>query len=166
MNFSAFFCLRRKSAGFSLVELLITIALIGIIAGLSIPGLISAIHRGKQKRTMSDLRNMSTAIEEYVIDESYPPFGNGTVDAVLNQPYFTPFYIRNCPTRDQWSFDFHYNENGAFTGSYLDWSYSAYSNGRFGLPDMPASLGEYDVRSFQFDIYISKGQFTCMPGHK
>ena len=48
--------MRRKDKGFTLIELLIVVAIIGIIAAIAIPNLLNAIDRGKQKRTMADLR--------------------------------------------------------------------------------------------------------------
>ena len=58
----------RTARGFTLIELLIVVAIIGIIAAIAIPNLLNAIDRGKQKRTMADLRTLGTAIESYAID--------------------------------------------------------------------------------------------------
>ena len=52
----------RKERGFTLIELLIVVAIIGIIAAIAIPNLLNAIHRGRQKRTMADMRTVATAI--------------------------------------------------------------------------------------------------------
>ncbi|MEW6364952.1 MAG: type II secretion system protein GspG [Acidobacteriota bacterium] len=157
---------RRRNGGFSLLELLITASLIALIAAIAIPGLMSAIQRGKQKRTTADLRNLGSAIEEYQIDETYPPAGTGTVDAVLDRPFLVPYYIKLVPTTDGWSNSMYYAETGAFAGATTAASYSVYSFGRYGADDLAASLGEYDLRSFQFDIYFSDGRFTCLAGHK
>ncbi len=91
---------RRRDRGFSLVELLIVVAIIGIIAVLAIPNLISAIQRSRQSRTMADLRMISEGVEAYQNDHSsYPVVGNGTVadlDAHLE------IYIRKYNQLDGW----------------------------------------------------------------
>ena len=61
----------RKNRGFTLIELLIVVAIIGIIAAIAIPNLLNAINRGRQKRSMADLRTVGTAIEAYAVDMAF-----------------------------------------------------------------------------------------------
>src|SRR2546428_10974207 len=97
--------MRSKQTGFTLIELLIVVAIIGIIAAIALPNLLNAIDRGKQKRTMADMRSIGTACEEYSIDSNnfYPvqttqgPI-SGTISGVLE-----PTYIRVTPTNDGWN---------------------------------------------------------------
>ncbi|MBZ5641051.1 MAG: prepilin-type N-terminal cleavage/methylation domain-containing protein, partial [Acidobacteriia bacterium] len=63
--------MKRNNRGFTLIELLIVVAIIGIIAAIAIPNLLNAIDRGKQKRTMADIRSIGTAVESYAIDNNY-----------------------------------------------------------------------------------------------
>ena len=49
--------------GFTLVELLIVVAIIGIVASIAIPNLANALDKAKQKRTMSDLRSVALAVK-------------------------------------------------------------------------------------------------------
>src|SRR5712691_939044 len=63
----------RKDRRFTLIELLIVVAIIGIIAAIAIPNLLNAIDRSKQKRTMADIRSVGTACEEYSIDNNFYP---------------------------------------------------------------------------------------------
>src|SRR5262245_52054152 len=89
----------RDPRGFTLIELLIVVAIIGIIAAIAIPNLLNAIDRGKQKRTMADIRSIGTAIESYAVDTNqYPTSANiGALATVLQ-----PTYIRTLPATDGW----------------------------------------------------------------
>jgi general secretion pathway protein G len=94
--------MRNRAKGFTLIELLIVVAIIGIIAAIAIPNLLNAIDRGKQKRTMADLRSMGTAIEEYSIDNNFYPVAT---DVAELETSVTPSYIRKLPERDGWGMD-------------------------------------------------------------
>ena len=59
--------MKKRESGFTLIELLIVIAIIGILAAIAIPNLLNAVQRGKQKRTMSDMRALATAIEATIV---------------------------------------------------------------------------------------------------
>ena len=70
---------KRTRLGFSLVELVIVIIIIGIIAAIAIPNLVNAIQRGRQARTVGDLRGLSTAVAMYQQDfAKYPVFAANT----------------------------------------------------------------------------------------
>ena len=91
----------RKDRGFTLIELLIVVAIIGIIAAIAIPNLLNAIHRGRQKRSMADMRTIGTAIGTYATDMNYYPRGMGALTDF--EPHLTPVYIRRLPAKDGWN---------------------------------------------------------------
>ena len=98
----------RKNRGFTLIELLIVVAIIGIIAAIAIPNLLNAINRGRQKRSMADLRTIGTAVEAYAVDMAfYPTYAEGPVDNATFQGFLEPTYVKTVPREDGWRTTFY-----------------------------------------------------------
>jgi type IV pilus assembly protein PilA len=60
--------LLKQKKGFTLIELMIVIAIIGILAAIAIPQFAAYRIRGFNATSQSDLRNMATAEEAYYAD--------------------------------------------------------------------------------------------------
>ena len=148
---------RGNAKGFTLIELLIVVAIIGIIAAIAIPNLLNAIDRGKQKRTMADLRSMGTAIEEYSIDNNFYP--QATSVAALSAQV-TPSYIRALPAGDGWG--------NAFEVDSIATLYTLASCGKGATGGCTSactgSCGK--TGNFSDDIIFSHGQFVQWPKGK
>lgn len=63
---------------FTLIELLIVVAIIAILAAIAVPNFLEAQTRSKISRVKNDLRSMSTAMESYYIDQNAYPDETGT----------------------------------------------------------------------------------------
>lgn len=144
----------RKEKGFTLIELLIVVAIIGIIAAIAIPNLLNAIDRGKQKRTMADMRSVGTAIESYAVDNNFYPKGMSSVAAAGVSTHVAPIYIKTVPTTDGW--------NNA-------WDIDSTATGSQYTITSPAKDGTQGTQTggqtgdFTCDILFANGQFFQWP---
>ena len=78
---------RQGQKGFTLIELMIVIAIIGILAAIAIPNFLSYRQRSYDSAAQSDLRNLMTAQEAYFVDyDTYLTFtgSNGAEISALD----------------------------------------------------------------------------------
>ena len=62
-----------KKRAFTLIELLIVVAIIAILAAIAVPNFLEAQTRAKVSRTRADMRSVATAVESYFVDRrAYP----------------------------------------------------------------------------------------------
>jgi type II secretion system protein G len=153
----------EASRGFTLIELLIVIAIIGILAAIAIPNLLNALQRGKQKRTMADMRDLAIAIESYNTDNSMYPaaacqLAGGTI--VTLQPgsfsLLKPTYISVPPVTDGWRNFLRYDP-----GLQTDFGYDIISYGRDGIAQGSPACGT--TTDFNDDIIYTNGTFIQWP---
>jgi len=141
--------MRRQTddeSGFSLIELLIVVGVIGIIAAIAVPMLMNAIDRSKQRRTMGDMHSMVTANGTYKVDnQEYAP---ALADLVGNE------YLQVLVNDDAWGNPFEYSTN--------DDTYTLTSRGRDGAAG-PAPPVPWVNDPFEPDIIIVDGVFTQAP---
>ena len=64
-----------RRAAFTLIELLIVVAIIGILAAIALPNFLEAQTRAKVAKVHAELRSLATAIETYCVDNDVYPEG-------------------------------------------------------------------------------------------
>src|SRR5256714_4667271 len=73
--------LQTKHAGFTLVEIMIVVAIIALLAAIAVPGFLRARKRSQASRIINDLRLIDSAIDQYAIETNRSSsFSVGTAD--------------------------------------------------------------------------------------
>ena len=60
--------LTAKRAGFTLVEIMIVVAIIALLAAIAVPGFLRARKRSQASRILNDLRLIDAAVDQYAIE--------------------------------------------------------------------------------------------------
>ncbi|MBT9585694.1 prepilin-type N-terminal cleavage/methylation domain-containing protein [bacterium] len=92
------FNLKKKKAGFTLIELMIVIAIIAILAAILVPNFLKARAQGQLTACKSNCKNIATAMEMYASDNGgrYPTPA-GAPDALLTAGNYLKL-IPTCPS--------------------------------------------------------------------
>ncbi len=94
---------RRTQSGFTLIELMIVMAIIGILITLAIPSFVGAVRHAREAALKEDLQTMRTAIDTYTMDKQKGP---QSLDDLVQDGY-----IRTIPedpitrSKDTWVTD-------------------------------------------------------------
>ncbi|MBI1953906.1 MAG: prepilin-type N-terminal cleavage/methylation domain-containing protein [Candidatus Omnitrophica bacterium] len=146
----------KRSRGFTLIELIIVIAVIAILIGIALPRLRGMIDEGNTAKAGAELRALQAAVESYYIHNSktYPADGSVTWQTALTASTTKPKLIGSALT-------------DPFSTSSAQYSYDKSSNGLYYViwsvgPDNTADITAIGTDGTisggpDDDIYVSNG---------
>lgn len=107
-----------SSAGFTLVELLIVVAIVAIVASLAVPAYVTFLKNAQYSRTMQEIRLLEAEIFEYqIVHGDLPPNLAAINRATLADPWGNPYEYNPTPTR-RYAFDFLNNDFDLYSKGY------------------------------------------------
>jgi general secretion pathway protein G len=140
--------LPSRSAGFSLIEILIVVVIIGILAAVIVPRVMDEPDRARVTKAQQDVQALVTALNMYRLDNYQYPSTEQGLEALVRRPSGQPDapnwkpggYIDRLP-RDPWGRDYQYLNPGVH-GEIDVWSYGA--NGLPGGEGINAEIGNWE----------------------
>lgn len=75
--------MRNKSRGFTLIEILVVMVIIGIVAALVAQRIARGTDDAKRKLTRTTIASVATSIQQYSLDNGHPP---ETLDDLIRKP--------------------------------------------------------------------------------
>ncbi len=81
-----------KSTGFTLVEIMIVVLIIGILLSIAIPNFVTARDSSRAKACIANLKQIDSAKQQYIMDQKLSPTTTPT------SANLAPTYIRAFPT--------------------------------------------------------------------
>lgn len=115
-------------SGFSLIELLVVLVILGLIAGLVVPNVLERGEDAKVRAAEAEVQRLSMAVDEYYLDNGRPPRElRQLVDRPGDARNWNGPYIKESNLKDPWDQAYQYRYPGE-NRSYDIWSYGADSS--------------------------------------
>ncbi len=95
----------KKQAGFTLIEIMIVVVIIGILSSIILPKIIDKPNEARVQKARSDIQTISSVLDLYKLDKfNYPTTDEG-ISVLVGQ------YLKK-PPKDPWGNDYYYLSPG------------------------------------------------------
>lgn len=145
---STSFSARRFERGFTLIEIMVVVIIIGLLAAIVAPQVIGRVDDAQIEKARADIRNIESALMLYKLDNFAYPTSEQGIDALVTKPndpnvrnWKTGGYIGRLP-KDPWGNPYVYLYPG--NNSEFD-VYTLGRDGRPGGEGIDADLGNWNI---------------------
>ena len=139
---------RARSRGFTLIEIMVVVIILGILAAIVAPNVIGRIDDAQITRVKSDLRGIENALKFYRLDNFAYPTSEQGLEALVTRPadpnlrnWKQGGYLDRLP-RDPWGNPYLYLNPG--NNSEID-VYTLGRDGRPGGEGLDADIGNWEL---------------------
>src|SRR5688572_5329805 len=96
----------RRFAGFTLLELLVVIVIIGLLAGYVAPRYFSQVGKSEIQVARAQIESLEKALDQYRLDNRQYPNAEQGLDALVtrpaNAPHWSGPYLKKAVPNDPW----------------------------------------------------------------
>jgi general secretion pathway protein G len=122
----------RKTVGFTLLELLVVIVIIGLLAGYVAPRYFGQVGKSEVQVARAQIDSLEKALDQYRLDNRHYPSAEQGLDALVTKPAnetaWAGPYLKKAVPNDPWGRAYVYRMPGSKS------EYDLYSLGRDGKP--------------------------------
>ena len=132
-----------KIAGFSLIELLVVMVIIGLLGGLVGPRLFTQVDASKVEVARTQIKMLKAALQVYRLDNGRYPSDSEGLNSLIERPaalgtWRGPYLEEELPS-DPWGKPFNYNSSASNFQGFALYSYGA--DGVEGGDDVNEDIG-------------------------
>lgn len=80
----------NQQQGFSLIEVLVVVVIMGMLIGLIGPNVLGQVDRARVTTAKSDIASLSQALDMYKLDNHFYPTTDQGLDALIKRPQSSP----------------------------------------------------------------------------
>jgi len=136
---------KSSQSGFTLIEVMVVIVILGLLAALIVPNVIGQSDKARVGTTKSVLSTTASALDLFKLDNSRYPTTQEGLDALINKPanaktWPNGGYIKGGLPKDGWDADLQYISPGSDNKPYDLYSFG--SDGKEGGEDDAADIAQ------------------------
>lgn len=142
----------KRQTGFTLLELMVVIVIIGLLASVVVPNLMGNKEKADQKKALADIVALENALDMYKLDNNVYPTTDQGLEALVTKPtnptpknYRDGGYIKRLPN-DPWHNPYLYLSPGDH-GTLDIFTYGA--DGQEGGEGANADIGNWNILDFE-----------------
>jgi general secretion pathway protein G len=127
---------RRRGAGFTLIEVLVVVVILGILAAIIVPNLMEKPGQARVTKAKADIRAVESALNMYRLDRHVYPTTDEGLDSLV------PTYLARAPM-DPWDRPYQYLNPGTQGGAFD--LYTLGRDGQQGGEGEDADIGNWNL---------------------